>query len=106
MIGAQYGRLLRVGPCAGVSPLDPSQLRTGSRKDLQPLTRNFTLAYATPSRAFNLYIFFDFLFSAPLVAEDCKHALKNFLTRVRSTAKPLALAKNFGRAIFLQQEGS
>lgn len=49
---------------------------------------------------------FDFLFSAPLVAEDCKHALKNFLTRVRSTASPLALAKNFGRAIFLQQEGS
>ena len=47
---------------------------------------------------------FDFLFSAPLVAEDCKHALKNFLTRVRSTASPLALAKNFGRAIFLQQE--
>lgn len=48
---------------------------------------------------------FDFLFSAPLVAEDCKHALKNFLTRVRSTASPLALAKNFGRAIFFATRG-
>ena len=49
---------------------------------------------------------FDFLFSAPLVAEDCKHALKNFLTRVRSTASPLALAKNFGRAIFCNKRGA